>query len=237
MACGHTCGASLIGDRNGRARAIAGSTTPGLWVLGAIRKQAGQATESKSTSSTAPWPLLQFPAPVPALTSPSGGLLPGNLSGNKYTLYTPSCFWPWCCHSGKNSKMLAVFFSLLSHCEEARLSSVSKTQACWSGVGSGSSALNSKVYLSPHHSRGVRKLISRLAICISTTTAAQPRGRPEHRKHLGSLAMGLSLLTQWLRVEEMSQIRSQLCHLLTKSYSMDIKEKEKKRYLNSTRSS
>lgn len=39
--------------------------------------------------------------------------------------------------------------------------------------------------------------------------------------------MGLSLLTQWLRVEEMSQTRSQLCHLLTKSYSMDIREKKK----------
>lgn len=39
--------------------------------------------------------------------------------------------------------------------------------------------------------------------------------------------MGLSLLTQGLRVEEMSQIQSQLCHLLTKSYSMDIRGKKK----------
>lgn len=77
-------GRLLIDDRYRRARVTVGSTTPGP---GCYRKQAEQATESKSTSSTPPRPLLQFPSPVPALTSPGGGLLPGNL--NRNTPFTP----------------------------------------------------------------------------------------------------------------------------------------------------
>ena len=48
-----------------------GGATPGLVVLGSVRKQAEQAIGSKAVSSTAPWPLhhLFSPSLVPVLIS------------------------------------------------------------------------------------------------------------------------------------------------------------------------
>jgi len=41
-----------------------GGTTPGIVVLGAIRKQAEEAMRSKPVSSTLPWPLHQLLPPA-----------------------------------------------------------------------------------------------------------------------------------------------------------------------------
>ena len=61
----------LLVINEGRSR----GSTPGLVVLGSIKKQAEEAMETKTVSSIPPWPLHQFPSPgscpvwVLALTS------------------------------------------------------------------------------------------------------------------------------------------------------------------------
>lgn len=50
----------LINDWFRRAQPAVSSAAPGQVVLGWIRKQTEQTTESKPVSNTPPWPLLQF---------------------------------------------------------------------------------------------------------------------------------------------------------------------------------
>jgi hypothetical protein len=61
--------------KDGRAHPIVGGATPGLVVLGSIRKQAEQARGCNPVSSVHPWPLHQLlppsscPVRVPVLSS------------------------------------------------------------------------------------------------------------------------------------------------------------------------
>jgi hypothetical protein len=62
------------------AQAIVRGSIPGLEVLGSVTKQAEQTMDSKTGSSTSPWPLHQvlslgsIPACIPVLTSSNDGL-------------------------------------------------------------------------------------------------------------------------------------------------------------------
>lgn len=92
--------------RCGKTQAPAGSTTPGLELLGSIRKQVEEVMGSKPVSTTPPWPLCQFLPPescpiwVPVLTS--------------LTLSSPGFFWSWSLTQWQKSNL--VLTNSLSLC-------------------------------------------------------------------------------------------------------------------------
>ena len=77
---------------------MVGDVTPGLVVLGSIRKQAKQARRSKPVSSTPSWPLHQLllPDQVPVFLEFLSWLLSMTNSNvevyTKQTLFSPTCF-------------------------------------------------------------------------------------------------------------------------------------------------